>query len=168
MKNIFSVIVMLIIANTGWTQLYISTGATLSLSGNAQVSLQDIDLVNDGVISAPADGRFIFNGTNANFISGSASPSFSELEIAKTGSGLLTLQSDINVKNKIVFTSNLIELNNYNIDLGTTGLLEGENENSHITRNKRRSGFVFYSLKCACISKSGQPRRCNYNFPRLR
>jgi len=143
MKNIFSVIVMLIIANTGWTQLYISTGATLSLSGNAQVSLQDIDLVNDGVISAPADGRFIFNGVNNNFISGNASTSFSELEIAKTGSGLLTLRTDINVKNKIVFTSNLIDLNNHNIDLGTTGLLEGENENSHITGTS--GGQVLFS-----------------------
>ena len=133
MKN-FHLFFMLLSTSLGsQAQLYISPGATIHLSDNAQVTLQNNDLVNDGTISASTTGRFIFNGNSNNQISGSSVPGFAELEIAKTGTGLLTLSSDINVSGKIVFTSNLIDLNNHNIDLGTTGFLEGENENSRLT-----------------------------------
>src|SRR5690606_1121236 len=52
---------------------------------------------------------------------------------AKTGSGMLSLNTDIIVKNKIVFTSNLINLKGKNIDLLSSGFLELENESSRIT-----------------------------------
>lgn len=133
MKRILTIVAAFCFANIASSQLYVSSGATLSLSGNAQLTLQDADLVNNGTIDAPANGRFIFTGSANNNISGTAIPSFAELEMAKTGSGLLTLQTDIGVTGKIIFTSNLIELNNRNIDLGTTGFLENESENSRIT-----------------------------------
>lgn len=118
MKTIFILMVACCISQASRSQLYISQDANLRLAGNAQITLQDIDLVNDGKISAPANGRVIFNGSANNEISGAAQPAFAEMEIAKTGSGLLTLQTDINVTGKVIFTSNLIELNNHNIDLG--------------------------------------------------
>ncbi len=133
MKRIIAIITGLCIAQPAICQLYISSGAGFTLSGNAQVTMQNMSLVNDGTLSVHGNGRFIFNGSDNNDISGTQKPAFAELEIAKTGSGLLTLKTDVDVKNKIVFTSNLIELNNYNINLGTTGLLDGENENSRIT-----------------------------------
>ena len=146
MKN-FHLFFMLLSTSLGsQAQLYISPGATIHLSDNAQVTLQNNDLVNDGTISASTTGRFIFNGNSNNQISGSSVPGFAELEIAKTGTGLLTLSSDINVSGKIVFTSNLIDLNNHNIDLGTTGILEGENENSRITGTGGGTVFLTTSL----------------------
>lgn len=133
MKTLLTLLTVLCIANTATSQLYISSGATLHLSGNVQITLQNMDFVNDGTLSAPANGRVIFNGSASNDISGTAQPDFAQLEIAKTGSGLLTLQTDIDVAGKIAFTSNLIDLNNHNIDMGATGILEGEDEGSHIT-----------------------------------
>lgn len=133
MKKIFPLIATFCIANMASSQLYISSGATLYLSDDVQITLQNMDLQNDGIISLPANARFIFTGTEGNAISGTAIPTFAELEIAKTGTGLLTLQTNIDVTDKIIFTSNLIELNNHNIDLGTTGFLQNENENSRIT-----------------------------------
>lgn len=113
-------------------QLYISPGATLHLNGNASLTLQNQDLINDGGISTPATGKFIFNGNGNNQISGASVPAFSELEIAKTGTGLLTLGQNIQVAGKLVFTSNLIDMDNYNIELGSTGFLDGEKESSRI------------------------------------
>lgn len=133
MKQLLNIILAFFITNSSNSQLYISTGSTLKISGNLHLTLENTDLVNNGTISNPSTGRFIFNGTDNNRISGTAITTFAELEIAKTSGGLLTLQTDINVTGKIIFTSNLIELNNHNIDLGTAGFLENENENSRIT-----------------------------------
>ncbi|MCO6497667.1 MAG: T9SS type A sorting domain-containing protein [Chitinophagaceae bacterium] len=132
MKKIFLLITVLCNAIAAMSQLYIAPGANLHLSGNAQVTLQNMSLVNDGTISSPDNGRFTFNGSADNDISGTSALTISEMEIAKTGSGKLTLQTDISVSGKIIFTSNQIELNQHNINLGSTGMLEGENENSHI------------------------------------
>lgn len=133
MKKIFYLIAALCIAQISSSQLYISPGASLHLSDNSQLTLQDIDLVNDGTLTSAPNGRVIFSGSGNNSISGASLTTFAQLEIAKTSGGLLTLQANIAVSNKTVFTSNLIELNNHNIDLGTTGFLENENENSRIT-----------------------------------
>lgn len=142
MKRISLFSMLCCIIQAASAQLYVSSGTTLHLSGDAQITLQNTSLVNDGTISAPATGRFIFNGNSNNQISGAAIPVLAELEIAKTGPGILSLGADIIVSGKIVFTSNQIELNGHNIDLGATGLLEGENENSRITGS---GGEVFVS-----------------------
>ncbi len=124
-------------------QLSIQSGATLYLGGNAQIVLQDINLVNDGSITVAANGRFTFKGSANSSISGSQQPAFKELEIAKTGSNKLILQRAIDVNGKIVFTSGLIDLNNNNINLGNTAFLENENENSRVTGSN--GGQLIYS-----------------------
>lgn len=133
MKRVFLFINLLCFASVTHAQLYVSANATLFLNDNAIVCLPNTDLVNNGTISALTTGRFVFNGNGNNQISGTSAPNFAEMEIAKTSTGLLTLNNDINVFNKIIFTSNLIELNNHTIDLGSTGYLEDESEESRIT-----------------------------------
>ncbi len=113
-------------------QLTIQSGATFHLIGNAQIVLMDIDLVNNGTITVASNGRFTFNGSANSQISGTQQPVFNELEIAKTGTNKLTLQRSFDVNGKIIFTSGLIDLNNNNINLGNTALLENENENSRV------------------------------------
>ncbi|HMK25703.1 MAG TPA: T9SS type A sorting domain-containing protein [Chitinophagaceae bacterium] len=132
MKKIIYVFAACIISFSAAAQLSIQSGATLYLSGNARIVLQDINLVNDGTITVAANGRFSFTGSVDNSISGSQQPAFNELEIAKTGTSKLILQRAINVNGKIVFTSGLIDLNNNNINLGNTAFLETENENSRV------------------------------------
>jgi hypothetical protein len=56
-----------------------------------------------------------------------------ELEIAKTNEALLNLNQNIGVSGKVIFTSSNINLNDYTLDLGTTGFLEAESESSRIT-----------------------------------
>ncbi len=132
MKKIIYVFAACIFSFSSSAQLVVQNGATLYLSGNALVVLQDVNLVNDGTITVAANGRFSFTGIANSNISGSQQPAFNELEIAKTGTNKLLLQRAINVNGKIVFTSGLIDLNNSNINLGNSGFLEAENENSRV------------------------------------
>ena len=132
MKKIIYFFAACIFSLSAAAQLSIQSGATLYLSGNAQIVLQDINLVNDGIITVAANGRFSFTGSANSQISGSQQPVFNELEITKTGINKLILQRAIDVNGKIVFTSGLIDLNNNNINLGNAAFLENENENSHI------------------------------------
>jgi len=130
MRQILVVMLSVLAYFSSTAQLTVQSGATFYLSSNAQVTLQDVDLVNNGTITVAANGRFIFNGVANSFISGTSIVAFNELEIAKTGSDTLTLQNMIDVNGKIVFTNGLIDLNSKNINLGSIAFLENENENS--------------------------------------
>ena len=132
MKQYIFIFVNIIFSLSTAAQLSIQSGATLYLGSNALIGLQDINLVNNGIITVAPNSRFSFTGTTNSEISGSQQPAFNELEIAKTGTNKLLLQRAIDVNGKIVFTSGLIDLNNNNINLGNTAFLENENENSRV------------------------------------
>jgi hypothetical protein len=117
----------------GQAQLTIQNGAVLSTNGNASITLKDIDLIVDGSISQQAgDGVWFFTGSGNNTISGSSSPFFDRLAIAKTGSAKIILSQNISVASGINFNSGLIDLNNSNILLQSGAMLNGENELSRI------------------------------------
>lgn len=115
-------------------QLFVQNGAVIKTTGNAIITLQDIDLVNNGTINQQTgEGKFIFTGTADNTISGSSNLLFDIVEIAKTGTAKISLLQNINIGTAVNFTSGLINLNNNTIYLQPTALLNGENENSRIT-----------------------------------
>ena len=93
MKKYIYVFAACIFSLSAAAQLSIQSGATLYLGGNAQIVLQDINLVNDGTITVAANGRFTFTGSANSQVSGTQQPAFNELEIAKTGTNKLILQS---------------------------------------------------------------------------
>ena len=130
MKKIMIFFCMISAGNIS-AQLVITPGAQLFISGSTQLTLQNTDLVNNGSFTA-GTGTISFTGTAGSAISGSQPLQFYNLEINKTGASLLSLQKTIAVSQQINFTSGNIDLNGYNIDLSTTGLLNGEQETSHI------------------------------------
>ncbi|MEI2822353.1 MAG: hypothetical protein BWZ05_01863 [Bacteroidetes bacterium ADurb.BinA245] len=131
MKKILFTLLFSYSSMLSFSQLYISSGAQLVQAGNAQVSIDAMDFFNNGTFVA-GNGTVLFTGTTANSIKGTAITSFYKLEIAKSAAIKLSLESDALVSNAFVFTSGLLELNNKNIDLGTTGFLQNENESSRI------------------------------------
>ncbi|MEO5946395.1 MAG: T9SS type A sorting domain-containing protein [Chitinophagaceae bacterium] len=111
----------------------VTTGAVIKTTGGVVITLQDMNLDNDGTISqAPGEGVFRFSGTQDNTISGTSAPLFDVLEIAKTGSAKTSLQRFINVGSGINFISGLINLNNNNLFLQPAALLNSESEISRI------------------------------------
>lgn len=114
--------------------LRIEPGAVLKTTGGVVVTLQGINLVNDGTINQLAgEGTFRFSGTANNTISGANVPLFDIFQIAKTGVAKISLQQNIAIGSGITFTSGLIDLNNNNIFLQPAALLNGESETSRIT-----------------------------------
>jgi hypothetical protein len=112
----------------------VTAGGSITLTGGALITLENMNLDNDGsIVLTPGNGTFRFSGNSATGISGLAQPVFDILEIAKTGGVSLNLQRSIEIASGITFTSGLINLNNNTILLQTNALLNGENENSRIT-----------------------------------
>lgn len=131
---IVTIATILFFAFSATAQLFIQSGAVIKTTGNAVITLQDIDLVNNGTISQlSGEGKFVFTGAADNTISGSNIPLFDIIEIAKTGTAKISLLQNINIGTSVNFTSGLINLNNNTIYLQPTALLNGENENSRIT-----------------------------------
>ena len=126
-------------------QLTITPGTQFSINGNTQITLNNTDLINDGVFNA-GTGMFSFSGNAINHIRGSQPIRFHLLEINKPTASSLFLQRDIMVTAGINFTLGFINLNGHNIDLGTAGLLNNENENSRIDGTSGGNVFVTTAL----------------------
>lgn len=119
---------------TAQNTLKVQAGAIIKTTGGAIITLQDMNLDNDGTINqAPGEGTFRFTGTADNTISGTSTSLFDIMEMAKTGAAKITLQQHLNIGSAINFTSGLIDLNGNNILMAPTALLNGESELSRIT-----------------------------------
>jgi hypothetical protein len=114
------------------SQLVITNGAVFKLTGDATLTLQDMDLVNNGDFNQTA-GTVRFTGAANNNISGSALTRIHVMQMAKTGAAQVQLQRTLNINSLLSFTSGIVNLNNNNIELEPTALLTGETENSRIT-----------------------------------
>jgi hypothetical protein len=113
-------------------QLAVTNGAQLKLTGDALLTLRDIDLVNNGDFNQTA-GTVRFTGTGNSSISGSQLTRIHVLQMAKTGPAQLQLQRTLNINSLLSFSSGIINLNNNNIELEPTALVSGETETSRIT-----------------------------------
>ena len=83
--------------------------------------------------STTGNSMISFTGNASSSISGSQPTRFSEIEINKTNNSSVLLQRAISVTQRIRFASGFLNLNGFNADLGTTGHLDGEQENTRIT-----------------------------------
>jgi hypothetical protein len=129
MKNIF-LLISCAMSYTSYSQLQLSSGLSWKSSPSTYIVLDNLGLKHDAT-SSSLDNVFKFTGGADVAISGTTLPSFSTIQLAKTGSSKLILQRSISA-NLISFQSGLIDLNGNNIDLGTTGQLSNETEASHI------------------------------------
>ena len=112
-------------------QLYIGQGAQLCMTGNAQLTLQNTSLVNNGNFLTGI-GTVSFTGNSSSSIGGSQNTAFSKAEINKTNNSTVQLLRMISVSNSVSFISGNVDLNGNVLDLGTTGMLTGEKESSRI------------------------------------
>ncbi|HEY0679938.1 MAG TPA: T9SS type A sorting domain-containing protein [Chitinophagaceae bacterium] len=142
MKSIYLILFSMFLTSALSGQVVITPGANLYLTGNAQLTLQNSSFVNNGGFFT-ANGRVTFTGTANSSISGTQPTQFYNLELNKSPGSFVSLQRSIAVSNQIIFTSGLLELNGYDTDLGSTGSLQGESENSRVTGNG--GGQVIFS-----------------------
>lgn len=134
MKNYFLFIITGLVTSSLFGQLRITAGAQWITSGAPVIILNDIDLINDGTMLS-GSSTVKFTGNTSTNIGGSTGGSFYDIEMAKTGNNKVSMMNNINVKNRVAFTSGLLDLNNNNLSLSDIGYLFNETENSRITGN---------------------------------
>ncbi|MEJ8842510.1 T9SS type A sorting domain-containing protein [Lacibacter sp. H375] len=132
MKHYITVLFLFVIFGRTSAQLKIEPGANWIVSGIPSIVLQDIDLVNNGIISSDI-GTFRFAGVQNSTISGGNIPGFYLLEIAKTNSAKVLLGNNINVNHSINFISGQLDMNGRNIFLATSAYLNNETELNRVT-----------------------------------
>ena len=139
MKKFLILYKLLFLGLGGYGQLSIGTGAQWISNGNTTAVLQNMDLVNNGSISA-STGSFKFTGSQNSTISGSSMLPFATIEIAKTANAKILLERNISVGSSINFISGQLDLNNNNILLNSSAFIAGESENNRIIG--ANGGFV--------------------------
>lgn len=129
MKSELLILLQLFYACTISAQLVITPGTQFSIAGNIHLTLQNTDLVNNGNFTT-GNSMIRFTGNASASISGSQPIQFNELEMNKTNNGSVLLQRTIGVTQRVLFSSGFLNLNGFNTDLGATGHLDGEQENT--------------------------------------
>lgn len=114
-------------------QLTITPGGELHLTGNAQLTLNNADLVNNGLFST-GNSTVFFTGGISSFISGTQPVQFYFIEINKI-SASVRLNRNISITGQAGFTTGFLDLNGFDFDLGATATLIGEQGASRITGN---------------------------------
>jgi hypothetical protein len=139
MKKFLLLYKILFVSLPAFAQLRISSGTQWVNSGNVAVVVNNLDLINDGTLVA-GKSSIKFTGNQNSTITGSGTPAFSILEVAKTNGAKITLGKNINVSSSINFISGLLDLNSNNIVLDPAAYLAGESENARIIG--ANGGFV--------------------------
>jgi len=130
MKKIINIVLLVTVVYPLSAQLTITAGSQFSMGGNAQLTLVNTDLVNNGSLSA-GNGTVFFTGNAISRITGGQNTTLYDLNIGKTA-GSVQLQVPIVVSHQVIFSSGLLDLNANDLSLGANAVLNGEQEFSHI------------------------------------
>jgi type IX secretion system substrate protein len=143
MKNIFILPLLIACAVRSSAQgtLQITSGANIKTLNNASIVLDNMHMVNNGnVTQVLGNGTTSFAGSLNVNISGTGTTNLDKLDIAKTSPAKVTLQQNVGVAGQVNFTSGLLDLNNSVLNLGTSGMVNGETEANRITASG--TGYV--------------------------
>ena len=133
MKRVFLFLVAYACGSTLWSQglLQLNGGAKIITSGSAYLVLNNVDIVNNGLLQqTTADGFVMMTGTSNVSLSGVGMNYLNTLLLAKGGTAIVNLQSNVNVSSKLNFAGGLLNLNNSILNLGSTGIFTNESETS--------------------------------------
>ncbi len=131
MKKILFSFLLFTCCNKLIAQLTITPGAQLYITGAAQLTLNNTDFVNNGTFTQ-GSSMVSFTGNTPSSISGSQSTIFYGLEINKTEGSSVSLQRFVLTTQQVNFVAGYLNLNNFNLGLGSTGVLNNEQETSRV------------------------------------
>jgi hypothetical protein len=123
-------ILSLLTAQSAYSQLSVGAGASVTATAGASLVLNNTGLVNNGTVSTNANILFTGNSAGSSTPLSSAS-SLGNITLSKTGGGV-NLGSNVVTANNIQLSGGVVDLNGYNLDLGSTGNILGENATTYI------------------------------------
>jgi hypothetical protein len=113
------------------TAIVIQQGSTVNVSGGYTL-LKDVDLHCNGQWQS-GGGVTLFTGANPTSAGGSGTIRLWAVEMAKSKTVLLTLNSGLQIGNALDFKRGLIDLNGQVLQLADTARLAGESDSGRIT-----------------------------------
>jgi hypothetical protein len=112
--------------------LQVSSGGSIRSDGKAWITLEDMNLENNGEVTEEnGEGGIKFTGESDAHISGKGRTIFNNLQLAKTGSSRLHLEKNISILGTLDFAGGRLNLGNNIVDLSSSGLITGESESSN-------------------------------------
>lgn len=136
LKNIFGCLMLLLPLGMVAQSLQVTSSQGLQLTANGSLQLVFVggNFINNGSFNA-GSSTVMFTGsklTGNSLIGGSSAIAFHRLIIDQPANAV-QLANDIMVTKEIVMTNGNLALDNYTLDLGNTGKITGERNNSYIT-----------------------------------
>lgn len=132
MRSIFLLLISAFTALSLSAQVTITPGAELHITGNGLLTLHNTGLINNGTFNT-GTSVVLFTGSANSSIQGGMPVIFYELHINKDPGNSVVLLRSITANNRVSFISGLLNLQNHNLTLNSTGFLNNENEESRIT-----------------------------------
>lgn len=114
-----------------FSQLSVHQNTYWKSVGNVYTVLSDVDLNNNGALEID-NSTFKFIGKDDNVITGTEKIIFYDVVLEKESTKKMLLEWDISITHGLQFSTGLMDIANFDIDLGTTGQLKGEMPNSRI------------------------------------
>jgi hypothetical protein len=111
--------------------LVIQPGTTVTVAENVVV-FNNLDLFCNGSLLAPSGTVWVTGGNNSSF-NGAGVPALQTLQLNTGASSVLTLHTRLQVSGSLNFQNGLIDLNDQQLQLLGSAVLQGESETSRIT-----------------------------------
>jgi len=151
-KSTSFLLLSLLCGGTLSAQLTITPGAQFSILSDTKLTLKNIDLINNGNFLVATTNPISFTGDASSFIGGDQAVRFVKLEINKTRNQPVFLHRTISVGDGVFFSAGFLDLNGFDIDLETTGHLDGEREDSRVIGSN--GGNVIFSTNLNTPTRS--------------
>jgi hypothetical protein len=114
--------------------LHLMPGSNMIMTGPVNLVMNNTGFTNDGNFIANSSS-VLFTGTaprSSSFIGGNSISSFNNITISKSANDMY-LDKNISVTGIITMSTGNLVLNTHSVNLGTTGKIAGESNQSHIT-----------------------------------
>lgn len=117
--------------------LFIQPGAEVTLTGNAAITLQNMNLINNGTFTA-GNGTVNMTGNTTSTIDGTGAINLFNLIIGNTGG--VNLGRNIGVSNQLEMVTGLLNVKNFTVDMGVNGTIITESETARVTDDAGNTG----------------------------
>ena len=153
-------ILSLLMAQSIFAQGIRVDGGYLVNSGTINLS-QDFNLEVNSTLNSQTNSQISFEGNSLQSINGSGNLNFSSIRLNNSGAGV-HLNANASLSETLYLVSGDFDLLDYNLDLGSTGMVSGENSNSMIKSTDGSGNYINGSnagdgkiLNSVSISTSG-------------
>lgn len=117
--------------------LFIQPGAEVTLTGNAAITLLNMNLINNGTFTA-GNGTVSMTGNSTSTIDGTSAINLFNLIIGNTGG--VNLGRNIGVSNQLEMVTGLLNVKNFTLDMGANGTITTESETARVTDDAGNTG----------------------------